>query len=335
MPTLYEPSVSWFSTDTLPVGERARAVSELYERKRCPAKMIPRSPDTVRVEGIWRVFPGLSICAGYRAGVSVHGVTESSVHDDDLCMAVSNGGTGVFSYRGRTLQLGNGAATVLSRDDGGFVADVVDAGRGMFLRVPRSAIAPLAPRFGDCLMKMIAPDTGALILLSKYADIVAQDRSPIAPSLGGLIATHVHDLIALTLGTSNDAEVLAAGRGVRAARLRTIKADILRNLGDCNMTVTVVASRHGVSTRYVHKLFEAEGTTFSQFVLGERLTRAYRILTDSRLVDRLVSSVAFEAGFGDLSYFNQRFRQHFGATPSDVRAQTRSAVAHDVHKPRE
>jgi AraC-like DNA-binding protein len=273
------------------------------------------------------MFPGLSIIIGYASGVTVHGVTESSVHDDDLCMSVSSGQTGVISYRGRTLQVGDGAATVVTREDGGFVKHVVHGGRGMFLRVPRSAIAPLAPGLDDCLMRVIAPDTGALMLLVKYADVVAQDQAPIAPSLGRLIASHVHDLITLTLGASNDAKALAAGRGVRAARLRTIKADILRNLSDCNLKITAVASRHGVSTRYVHKLFELEGTTFSQFVLEERLTRGYRILADSRFADRRVSSVAFEAGFGDLSYFNQCFRRRYGATPSDIRAQARSAVA--------
>ena len=326
MPALYEPGVFCFSTDTLPTGERARAVSELYDRRLLPAKVIPRS-DAIRVTGTWRVFPGLSITIGYASGVSIHGVTEFSGQDDDLCMTVSTGSTGLVSYRGRTLEVGDGAATVMTREDGGFVKDVVDGGRGMFVRVPRSAIAPLTPGLDDCFMRMIAPETGALMLLSKYAEVVAQDRSPVAPSLGRLIASHVHDLIALTLGASNDAKGLAAGRGVRAARLRTIKADISRNLSDCNLTVTTVASRHGVSTRYVHKLFEAEGLTFSQFVLGERLARAYRVLADSRFADRRVSSVAFEVGFGDLSYFNQCFRRRYGATPSDVRAQARSVVS--------
>jgi len=48
------------------------------------------------------------------------------------------------------------------------------------------------------------------------------------------------------------------------------------------------------------------------------------MLIDARFSDRTVSSVAFEAGFGDLSYFNRAFRRRYGATPSDVRANSRS-----------
>jgi AraC-like DNA-binding protein len=49
------------------------------------------------------------------------------------------------------------------------------------------------------------------------------------------------------------------------------------------------------------------------------------MLIDPRLTDRTVSSVAFEAGFGDLSYFNRAFRRFYGATPSNIRAQARAA----------
>jgi AraC-like DNA-binding protein len=33
------------------------------------------------------------------------------------------------------------------------------------------------------------------------------------------------------------------------------------------------------------------------------LSRAHRILSDPRFADRNISSVAFDVGFGDLSYF--------------------------------
>jgi AraC-like DNA-binding protein len=40
---------------------------------------------------------------------------------------------------------------------------------------------------------------------------------------------------------------------------------------------------------------------------------------DPRHAKRAVSSIAFEVGFGDLSYFNRSFRRCYGATPSEVR----------------
>jgi AraC-like DNA-binding protein len=59
-------------------------------------------------------------------------------------------------------------------------------------------------------------------------------------------------------------------------------------------------------------------------VLAQRLKLAHRMLIDRRLSERTVSSVALDAGFGDISYFNRAFRRRYGATPSDVRAQARN-----------
>jgi AraC-like DNA-binding protein len=74
-----------------------------------------------------------------------------------------------------------------------------------------------------------------------------------------------------------------------------------------------------VTPRYIHRLFENEGLTFSSFVLGQRLSRAHRILSDPHLADRNISSVAFDVGFGDLSYFNRAFRRCYAATPTEIR----------------
>jgi len=42
------------------------------------------------------------------------------------------------------------------------------------------------------------------------------------------------------------------------------------------------------------------------------VSRAYRILSDPRLADRNISSVAFDVGFGD-------FRRRYAATPTEIR----------------
>jgi transcriptional regulator GlxA family with amidase domain len=115
-------------------------------------------------------------------------------------------------------------------------------------------------------------------------------------------------------------EVIVA---LRAARLAAIKAHILDNLGRAGLSVASVAARHDVTPRYVHMLFEAEGVTFSRFVIAERVARAHRMLTDPRFVDQSIGKIAFEVGFSDLSHFNRTFRRHYGATPSDVRERAR------------
>lgn len=108
----------------------------------------------------------------------------------------------------------------------------------------------------------------------------------------------------------------------RAARLRAIKTDVLQALGDHDLTVTAIAARHHVTPRYVQMLFESEGTTYSRFLLLQRLAVAHRMLCDPRFAARTVSAIALEAGFGDLSHFNRDFRRRYGESPSDVRAAT-------------
>ena len=168
-------------------------------------------------------------------------------------------------------------------------------------------------------MRLIPQDNEALRLLTKYVGILREDPALTTPELRHLIVTHIHDLVATALGASRDGLEIANHRGVRAARLRAIKADILGKLGTDELTVTAVALRQRVTPRYIHMLFETEGITFAEFVLGHRLRRAHRMLSDPRLAGSTISTIAFEAGFGDLSYFNRTFRRRFGVTPSELR----------------
>jgi AraC-like DNA-binding protein len=133
------------------------------------------------------------------------------------------------------------------------------------------------------------------------------------------VVTHIHDLVAMTLGTTRDGAMVVSKRGLRAARLRAIITDILENLTQLELTVTTVALRQGITPRYVHLVFEGQGTTFSEFVLNARLVHAHRMLTNPCLAGLTITNIAFASGFGDLSYFDRTFRRRFGETPSDVR----------------
>jgi AraC-like DNA-binding protein len=172
----------------------------------------------------------------------------------------------------------------------------------------------------DALIRMIPAGSEAIRLLVAYARAIEEEQQSLdAPELKRLVATHIRDLIALAVGATRDGYAIATGRGIRAARVRAIISDITANLGDWDLTVAAVAQRQRVTPRYLHKLFEGEELTLSAFVLSQRLSRAHRMLRDPRFSDRSISSVAFDVGFNDLSYFNRTFRRRYDATPSDIR----------------
>ena len=80
--------------------------------------------------------------------------------------------------------------------------------------------------------------------------------------------------------------------------------------------MTALAARQGISPRYVQLLFDAEGTTFTAYVLDQRLARVHKMLRDPHYASWTISAVAYEAGFGDISHFNRSFRRRYSASPS-------------------
>lgn len=94
--------------------------------------------------------------------------------------------------------------------------------------------------------------------------------------------------------------------------LRCIEAD-----ADRAISVEDLASATATSPYHFLRSFRAvAGMTPYQYLLRTRLQRAAVRL---RASDEPVSAIAFDAGFGDLSTFNRRFRRIMGATPSDYR----------------
>jgi AraC-like DNA-binding protein len=162
--------------------------------------------------------------------------------------------------------------------------------------------------------------------LARYVRLFDDPQSLATPELRSLVVNHVYDLVALALRPTRDAAVTANGRGVRAACLHAIKTEIINSLDRHGLSLAGLAERHRVTPRHVQMLFESDGTTFSRFLLDQRLARAHRMLSNPRLAVRTISAIAYEAGFGDLSHFNRAFRRRYGETPSDVRVRSRDSV---------
>jgi AraC-like DNA-binding protein len=232
----------------------------------------------------------------------------------------------VARQRDQDLTLRDGDAFFATRDASGFTITRPTPARFVAGRVPRTAIAPLVGRIDETPIRLVPSRSEALTLLVTYARAITDDLPLATPELQRLAVTHMHDLIAATIGATRDGLAIAERRGIAAARLRSIMTEVSANLGDGDLSVAEVAKRQRVTPRYIHKLFENEGLTFSAFVLGQRLARAHRIFSDPRQAHRNISSVAFDVGFGDLSYFNRAFRRRYAATPTEIRQLAMRAI---------
>ena len=321
------PNLLRFSTDDLLEAARAKVVRELHEHAALPSKGKPEPleplPDNrVRLNITKRALPGLIIMSGTLCGVrhAVRSRGSVSSSEDDLLVGVNLSGRTIVQSRQRELVLLDGDAMLMTRDS--FSVNLNHPAPVNFLgfRVPRDAIAPLADGIDDALIRMVPAGSEAIKLLITYARAIAEEQQSLdAPEIQRLVASHIHDLIALAVGATRDGHAIAKERGIRAARLRAIMSDIAANFSDCDLTVAAIAQRQRVTPRYLHKLFEGEELTFSAFVLSQRLSRAHRMLCDLRFSHRSISSVAFDVGFSDLSYFNRTFRRRYDATPSEIR----------------
>lgn len=225
----------------------------------------------------------------------------------------------VIEQSGRRVALKAREAAVLALEPGTRFS-LVQIGRIDLISLDGARL-PMLSEVGEAgLMRPVPRGNRGLQVLAHYGALLLRGMMPLhSTALQGLAIDHVHDLVGVMLADRSPPPSLAAGDR-RAGRLMAIKADIEARLERRDLSIDMLAGLHGVSSRAIQKLFETEARTFSDYVLERRLERAWHRLVMEEANSPTISSVAFEVGFGDLSYFNRSFRKRFGRSPSQVRA---------------
>jgi AraC-like DNA-binding protein len=109
-----------------------------------------------------------------------------------------------------------------------------------------------------------------LRLLVGYLDLLRKDATFATDELRRSMAGHVHDLAALALGANRDTQQNALS-AVAAARLAAALAHIADSFVKPGLTVEAVARRQGISRRYLQRLLDQSGTSFTARVNELRL----------------------------------------------------------------
>jgi AraC-like DNA-binding protein len=105
----------------------------------------------------------------------------------------------------------------------------------------------------------------------------------------------------------------------RAEILLNAQSFIEANLADPDLDPQEVARSSFVSTRYLHKLFEGEGTTVCRWIRTSRLEHCHRDLLDPSLRHETILTIASRWGLPGPQHFSRLFRSAYGCSPSELR----------------
>jgi AraC-like DNA-binding protein len=236
--------------------------------------------------------------------------------DDRLSLVMTQSSGYNIWHRRRELCLARGDAAMFQADAPGKSGSATGFSV-IEIIMPQTEWTARGVRPGDFLMQGVRRDAEGLRLLGDYIRSLEAGSAAFTAAACDIIRRHLIDLAVLAttrqqpIGESDTSAVMAARRAA-------VLDQIARRFHDPGLSVTVVANALRISPRYVQRLLETAGTSFTAQVTELRLQQALKLLLESEL---RITDVAMEAGFSDVSYFNRLFRSRFGSTPRDTRAQ--------------
>jgi len=169
-------------------------------------------------------------------------------------------------------------------------------------------------------VRVLAP-TGFTEVFSRGLESAARNLETLTDTEWAAVAQSLADLLPTFVRQMIPPATDAGGTATRAALLHRLCQTIERKLDDPDLTPARVAEAEGISERYLQKLFEGSGSSFTHYVRERRLQRASAELSSPAEAHHSISEIAYRNGFNDSAHFSRAFRHRFGLSPREFRQQ--------------
>ncbi|MGW1546966.1 helix-turn-helix domain-containing protein [Streptomyces sp. NPDC002346] len=182
--------------------------------------------------------------------------------------------------------------------------------------VPRNLLGLAEADLRQITARSMRPETGLAALLSPFMSRLADTSESYSRPAAEQLAGSAVDLLAAAAAQQLAAEPTSLPGADRVLLLR-IHRFIRWHLAEPDLTPEAVARAHHISVRYLHRLFEGEGTTVSRWIRELRMQECRRELTATAAQGAGVGSVARRWGFTSTSHFGRAFRREYGTSPTE------------------
>ncbi|MEV0185948.1 helix-turn-helix domain-containing protein [Streptomyces sp. NPDC050625] len=180
---------------------------------------------------------------------------------------------------------------------------------------PRNALS-LPERMVVASMNRAHPlADGPGAVLAGFVSSAVLRREPISGTSANRLGEAGLHLVAAAL---SDAAPSGSDGAADALRLRILHY-IRAHLAEPDLTQGRIAAVHHMSPRTLHRLFERESCTVTDYIRSRRLEAAMRDLADPLLADRSIAAIAAHWCFASQAHFTRAFRAKYGVNPSAAR----------------
>ena len=191
--------------------------------------------------------------------------------------------------------------------------------RMIVLMFPRSLLQVSEASVRLMAGQRIRADGGLGGLVGAFVAGLPQQADQCSAAASRLLADAVLDMLAAALAHELGSTGSRSQGPRQAVLLQQIRSFIEDQLADPELGPSDIAAAHHISTRYLRKLFEAEGDSVARWIRTRRLEHCRRDLGRADLAGRSVSAVAARWGFTDAAHFSRLFKATFGQSPREYR----------------
>lgn len=241
------------------------------------------------------------------------------VHGDDSIMLVQHvDGEAFLREDERSLAL-NPGDLMIAGGNARFTLAFATPFRQVVVRVPRMAVNARMFSLKSSQVMLVPGRKGLGFIFSQLLSSVMQTINTLdSADLRPVDLALAEFLVACLSEYSADPEG-SGPTGIQTAMLHRLCQQLESRLADPDLSLAQVAKEEHLSPRYLQKLFQASGESFTNYIRHRRLERCRLDLESHQLAHLSISDIGFRWGFNEAGHFSRAFKEHFKMSPRDYR----------------
>jgi len=199
--------------------------------------------------------------------------------------------------------------------------------RLVLVRIPLDAVRTRLFRPSPSRVGHLTSYGGAGRVLARVIEAVADTMDSLNVDQIRPLDIALPELLVACLAEDETNSAMQARTSSQTATLHRIAQIMEARLNDPDLALSTVADEAGVSVRYLQKLFEVVGDSFSHYLRRRRLERCHADLINPTYAHLSITDICFRWGFNDAAHFSRAFRERYNMSPRACRAENGDAMA--------